>query len=184
MTEPTDLELHIEALKSQLDLRGIKYHHKAGLEKLKSLLEEADAEDLDADNAEVGQSPRAKHNADLAMQEEMRKKCLRLRRIMVTCNDPLKIKWRGEIIQGGNSVLGNVRKYIPFGNPNGWYVPEILITVMKEKVFRRENIKENDPMSGGLAPTYSITYLDDLTPQQLADLKHQQSLRNAGGYTN
>lgn len=172
--ELTSEELALEGLRAQLDARGIKYHHKAKAETLQDLLKAAHEKEAPTpeSNINVGDDERVRLQA-------LRSKALLMRRVMVTCNDPMKLKWCGEIFQGGNSAIGVVKKYVPFGNPNGWFVPEILLTVIKEKQFRRQNTKENDPMSGGLAPTYTVTYLDELSPKELADLKHRQALANA-----
>ena len=163
----------LEDLQNQCKLRGIKFHHKNTEDTLLELLRAAN----EKENPVV-----AKKKSEMTAVEKrqaMRNKCLKLKRVMITCNDPMKIKYRGEIFQAANASVAAIRKFCPFGNTNGWYMPQILLNVIDEKQFRRANTDERDPMSGGLTKAYNITYLDDLTPEEFGALRHQQALRKA-----
>lgn len=172
-----DIQSQMEDLRYQCELRGIKVHHKFSAEKLASLINEHD--NVSAATSQAIDSGRELTPAEKL--EKLRKDSMRLRRVMVTCNDPAKVAYRGEIFQAANSGMAIVRKFVPFGNTNGWFVPQILINVIEEKQFRRTNTNERDARSGGLVKAYNVTYLDDLTPQEFEMLKQQQEQRKLQG---
>ena len=166
-------ETRLEDLRNQCTLRGIKFHHRNNEEKLLELIAQQDAKDNPVPTKSPG------NMTSLEKLHAMRRKCLRLRRVMITCNDPMKLKYKGEIFQAANANVAAIRKYCPFGNTNGWYMPQLLLNVAEEKQFRRPNSDERNALSGGMAKMYNITYLDDLTVEQFNELKHQQELRKA-----
>jgi hypothetical protein len=115
---------------------------------------------------------------------EARKKALRLKRVIVTCRDPMKQSWEGEIISAGNDVIGDVKKYIPFDVDEGWHVPEIILNVLKTKkctVFVNKkgrdgtNVKVPKQINA-----YSVTELPPLTEEELKELARAQRARNLG----
>ena len=170
---PEDTETNdLEALRSQCKLLGIKYHHKHSAEKL--------AEMINEHHEKLNPKPKTSSKmTEGQIRAQKRKEALLLKRVMITCNDPMKIKYPGEIFQAANEIVGTVKKYCPFGNTNGWYMPKFLLNSIEERVFRRQNTDEHDPMSGGLAKAYNIVYLGDLSAKELEDLKQQQAMIKA-----
>lgn len=104
---------------------------------------------------------------------------LRLVRINVTCMNPLKKEWGGEIFTIGNNLIGTVSKYVPFDTVDGWHVPNIIYLMMKERQFQQFSAKKTKPGQPSsrvtkLVREFSIEILDPLTSQELQDLKQRQ----------
>jgi hypothetical protein len=104
----------------------------------------------------------------------------RLVRCIVTCMNPEKKKWQGEIISVGSAKLGTFKKFVAFNTPDGYHIPQIIFDMMKERkctVFvdsrdaRGQKIKK-----GKLIPEFSIEILPPLTPNELSDLARRQAL--------
>lgn len=197
--EETQAEL--ESLKARADLLGIKYHPKSGADKLRAKiqmhmenLEEADAEEAE----EVVEATAPKKNtirtksgkpasqrltpAQYKKHEfEVRKReASKLVRIRVTCMNPNKKGWEGEIISCGSAKLGTFKKYVPFNADNGWHVPQIIYQEMKDRKYttfinvkgpRGESVRR-----GKLVPEFSIEVLPPLTKNERAELMRQQAL--------
>ena len=117
------MEDELTTLKAKADVMGIKYHPNIGLETLKGKIE-----DHAAENVSVGEvTPVASKPAN-KNQASAKKEASRLVRVMVTCMNPMKNEWEGEIFSAGNSVVGTYKKYIPFGVE--WHVPTIILKMI------------------------------------------------------
>jgi len=101
-------------------------------------------------------------------------------RIRVTCMNPAKKEWEGEIIGAGNNLVGTVTKYIPFGNDEGWHVARILYNVIRDRVCQIF-VTTTDKKSGQKVRTskmikeFGIEVLDPLTEADIAELKARQA---------
>lgn len=111
---------------------------------------------------------------------EARKDALKLVRVNVSCMNPNKKHLEGDIFTVSNSVVGTVTKYIKFDTEDGWHIPNILLTVLREKQFQTFVVKKlengNKTNVGKLVKEYSIDVLDPLTPEQLEELARRQAL--------
>lgn len=58
---------------------------------------------------------------------------LKLIRCRVTCMDSAKKEWNGEIITVSNSVVGTVRKYVPYNSDAPYHLEQIIISALREK---------------------------------------------------
>ena len=112
-----------------------------------------------------------------------RKEATAQRRVVVTCNDPMKSASEGEIISVGNDVIGDIKKYIPFDVEEGWHVPQMILNVLETKectVFRKKRGKDGKSVSDTKQiKAYSIRYLDPLTEDELAELAREQAARQS-----
>jgi hypothetical protein len=105
---------------------------------------------------------------------------LRLVRINVTCMNPAKAEYDGEIITVGNGLIGTVSKYVPFGTVDGWHVPNIIYLMLKERQFQqfsaKKGLKPGQPSTRvtKLVREFAIEVLEPLTSQELAELKQRQ----------
>lgn len=105
-------------------------------------------------------------------------------RINVTCMDPLKKEWDGEIIGAGNNLVGTLTKYIPFGTDEGWHVPRIMYNVLRDRMCQIF-ITVTDPVTkqkvrrGKLIKAFAIDVLDPLTSEELAELAARQAATRA-----
>lgn len=105
-------------------------------------------------------------------------------RIRVTCMNPAKKEWEGEIIGAGNNLVGTLSKYVPFGAEDGWHVPRIMYNVLRDRqaqIF----ITVTDPISkqkvrkGKLIKEFAIEVLEPLTSDELAELAARQAATRA-----
>lgn len=182
---PSELDL----LKERAKQLGITHHPSIGLEKLR---EKVNAHLADkppetatayADTATMNQAPVAKEETELEKASRLRREASKLIRVIVTCRNPNKSEWEGEIFTTGNSYVGSIKKYVPFNNENGWHVPVMIYNMMKE---RKCQIFVNGKNGRGEAikipkeiPEFAIEVLDPLTPAELDELARQQAMSHS-----
>ena len=123
--------------------------------------------------------------------ETMGQKRLRLKRhanelirIRVTCMNPAKKEWEGEIIGAGNNLVGTVTKYIPFGIDEGWHVPRILYNVIRDRmaqIFITTTDKRSGQKvrTGKMIKEFAIEVLEPLTTDELQELAARQAATRA-----
>ena len=108
-------------------------------------------------------------------EDNARKKCGKLVRIIAHNNSPLKKEWQGEIITASND-LGTWRKYVQFDVE--WHVPQIILNVLKEKKYSHFYSKRTPEgiltRKVKLLPEYTIEILGPLTKEEVEALKKQQ----------
>jgi len=114
-----------------------------------------------------------------------RKEATKLIRVNITCKDPMKSSWEGEIISVGNDVVGDIKKYIHFDTDNGWHVPQMILNVMKNKectVFKQKRGPDGKHVSDTRQiKAYGIEYLEPLTDNEMDELARDQTARQAVG---
>ena len=105
----------LTSLKARATMLGLTFHPSIGLEKLREKVNAA-ATGTAVPDAPVVSAPAPVVVAETEGQKRVRMKqdALRLVRIKVACMNPAKSEWEGEIFTVGNSVIGSVKKYIPF----------------------------------------------------------------------
>lgn len=188
--DTTDLEVvdELTSLKARADQLGIQYHPSIGLEKLRAKVNEVITSSTpteDTTEPEVTEETVAEVPAtETAEQRRMRKRkeANKLVRIRVTCMNPAKKEWDGELITAGNGVVGSFTKFIPFNADEGYHVPQIILNQLKERqcqIF----VNDRDSMGntirkGKLIREFAIEILPQLTLQELKDLAQQQAMRN------
>ena len=186
----------LKSLKERADLVGMKYHHKVGAKKLKALLEaHMSGETLEAAEEAKKQAKAAKKAAKAAAKANepipetpnqralrLRKEAGRLVRIRVSCMNPNKKDYDGEIFAVSNSVVGTFKKFVPFNNDAGWHVPQIILNHLLEKecqIFHTVTINGRKVRKGKLIKELNVQIMDPLTIEELHDLQQQQAM--AGG---
>ena len=110
------------------------------------------------------------------------KKATKLIRCIVTCRDPLKNSWEGEIISVANDVIGEQKKYIPFNVDEGYHVPQIILNVLRDKkctVFVNKRVNGEQVKVGKEINAYGIELLDPLTEHELGVLAAEQQARRS-----
>lgn len=159
-----------QEIKNRLDLMGIKYHHNASLRTLKQLLADA-------------VQPAAKATPTVTSRQALAQDALRLIRCQITCMNPSKKDWVGETITSGNSIIGTVRKFIPFNceAAESYHIPKILVDVLKGRKYLQ--VREIKSRSGSTQDTYyvpefQIAELPPLTAEELEALATDQRLRS------
>ena len=182
MSNDTDeilVQDELATLKARADMLGISYHPSIGLEKLR--------EKVNA--AATGEKPEEKVSAPAAsetqnqLRSRLKREAMELVRIRLTCMNPAKAEWDGEIIAAGNSNIGTVTKFVPFNVEDGWHVPRIIYTQLVERqcqIFTTvTDSRGNKIRKGKLIKEFAIEVLPPLTPEELRDLAQRQAMAKA-----
>ena len=174
----------LSVLKARADLLGISYHPSIGVEKLRDKLNtaiEGETKETKNEGTGIGAPVESEAQKRLRLQAEATK----LVRIRVTCMNPAKKEWEGEIITVGNAGVGTLKKYIPFNADEGWHVPNIMYEALKERmcqVFVSTKTKNGVTMrQGKLIKEFAIEVLPPLTEEELKDLAQRQAMAKSIG---
>jgi len=172
---------------------GITYHPTIGVEKLSAKINaRLGTEDPVDDRAKIvpekipqvaAGKPLTEAEYAVIKRNQKRLKARSLVRVRVTCMNPNKTEWEGEIISVGSAKVGTHKKYVPFNLDEGYHIPYIIYQAMKERkctIFynvkgpRGEKIRK-----GKLVNEFNIELMDPLTPVQMKELAKQQAMTNA-----
>lgn len=196
----------LTALKERANSMGIQYHVNIGLEKLREKVnaalndeeEPTDVKQVPAPNVpaglKVGATPEEIIAGYLAAQDsnmtpgqkrnQAIKDANRLVRVRVTCMNPNKRDWEGEILTVSNAVVGTFKKFVPFNSVEGWHVPFIILQALKE---RQCQIFVNGTDGNGrkikraqLIAEFGIEILPALNETELKELGQRQLMATAG----
>jgi hypothetical protein len=114
-------EKTLDELKDIADGLGLKYHPTISAAKLADKIEEFASEPEEAPVAP----------AQKKTPKEIRQGATKLVRVRVTCMNPAKRDWDGEIFMVGNRHTGTLRKYVPYGVD--WHVPQMILDMIKAR---------------------------------------------------
>jgi hypothetical protein len=115
-------------------------------------------------------------------QRRLRKKreANELIRIRITCMNPAKKEWEGELFTAGNSVVGSFSKFVPFNIDEGWHVPRIIYNQIVQRqfqTFRNEKTKNGVTVRrSGLIREFAIEVLPQLSLDELQELAQRQAM--------
>lgn len=175
----------LAALKSRADLLGIQYHPSIGVEKLREKITAATSETKTfQETGTFEKLPESKVTVAESLNERRarkKKEANELIRIRVSCMNPAKKEWDGEIITAGNSVVGSFTKFIPFNADEGWHVPRIIYNQLIDRMCQIF-VTVKDPKTGQstrkgkLIKEFAIEVLPALTPQEIHDLAQRQAM--------
>lgn len=172
----------LTTLKARADLMGVRYHPSISLEKLRDKV----AGSLKGVAAEEGKVSPAVEPIAPAVESEgeqrfrLKREANELVRIRVTCMNPAKKEWEGEIFTAGNSLVGSFTKFVPFNNEEGWHVPRI---IYKQIIQRQCQIfvttvdaRNNKSRTGKLIKEFAVEVMPNLTPAELEALARRQAM--------
>ena len=171
---------NLEMLKELATEKGIEYHHKIGEAKLQAKITAFDTSiahaQLRLDEAEAStRTPDVPVFKPLTTKEKimMRKKIAsQLIRVNITCMNPAKKGWKGDIFSVGSAQLGTYKKFVPFNSD--YHIPRIIYNEMKLSkcsFFREVKAANGNPITVcDQKPEYNIATLDPLTVLELKDL--------------
>ena len=186
LQETNDIELvqdELTVLKARADKMGISYHPSIGVdklkEKIKAALSDEPVEAVEDEVAETVTEVKVKKKS----KGELKKEASKLVRIRVTCMNPNKKEWEGEIFTVSNAVVGTFKKYVPFNTEEGYHVPHIIYEQLKERkcqIFQTvRDSRGNKSRKGKLINEFSIEMLPPLTPAELQELARKQAMANS-----
>lgn len=174
--EPVQDEL--EVLKARADRLGISYHPSIKVEKLREKIEK----EMSGEVPEKAAPTKVVKEEETEAQLNSRKRleATELIRIRVTCMNPQKKDWDGEIFTTGNAVVGTIKKYVPFNADEGWHVPRMIYQQMLERqcqvfytVTNRNGVKTR---AGKLIREFNIEVLPPLTVEELKEIAQRQAM--------
>ena len=176
----------LQALKQKATLMGITFSNNIGEDALAKKIEEklagnapvaqtSELNPLDGDVA--GSKPKAK----MTLRQRQIAEQMALIRVRITCMNPQKKDLQGEIYTVANEFIGNVRKFIPYGEASegGYHIPKCLLTMLQEKKFLQITTVR-DKRTGTTRPVtkevreFAIEILPPLTQEELRELATAQ----------
>lgn len=174
----------LAALKARADLLNVSYHPSIGLEKLREKVNAAIAAEGGAAAEEITSAPMESVNpvneSPEARRARKKREANELVRIRVTCMNPAKKEWDGEIITAGNSLVGSFTKFIPFNAEEGWHVPRIIYNQLVQRQCQifvtTKDSRGNQIRKGKLIKEFAIEVLPQLTMDELKDLAQRQAM--------
>lgn len=173
----------LTALKQRADLLGIAYHPAIGLEKLRAKVNAAVTEEGPSDDEEdlaPAVPVEVPKETEAAKRLRLRNEAAALIRIRLTCMNPNKKEWDGEIITAGNAAVGTFKKYIPFNAEEGWHVPAIIYKQLVQRECQifvtKADGQGNKSRVGKMIREFAIEVLPQLTKDELDELARRQAM--------
>ena len=172
----------LDALKARANLLGVKFHPSISLEKLREKVNAAVTSEGEAEEA-PNTPPETKEETIGEKRKRLKTEALKLIRIRLTCLNPAKKEWEGEIITVGNSLIGSVKKFVPFNADDGWHVPHVIYQQLKERqcqiFYTATDARGNKVRKGKLIKEFAIEVLPPLTKEELDELARRQAMAKA-----
>lgn len=176
----------LNALKARATLLGIQFHPSIGAEKLREKISAAMA-DVPATSATpdpistvTPTAPVAAVETEAQRRKRKKEEASRLIRIRLTCMNPAKKDWDGEIFTIGNDLVGTLKKYVPFTAEDGWHVPYMMYQHLKDRMCQVfTTVKTQNGVSirkGKLIKEFAIEELPPLTQKELHELAQRQAM--------
>jgi hypothetical protein len=181
--QPSEKQLLLERAK----LMGLAVSNNSSVETLRAKIAEkmegkSDAPATDTDIQKA--NPLAGIDAPVkrkTLRQHLHDEEMKLVRVRITCMDPKKASLPGELLTVANEHLGNVKKFIPYGEATegGYHIPNILYKTLEARRFL--NIRTlKDKRTGATrvestwAKEFAIEVLPPLTQEELNRLKTAQ----------
>ena len=174
----------LDALKARANLLGVKFHPSISLEKLREKVNAAVTSDGAATSEEEAKDPAEPKQETIGeKRKRLKTEALKLVRIRLTCLNPAKKEWEGEIITVGNSLIGSVKKFVPFNADDGWHVPHVIYQQLKERqcqvFYTATDARGNKVRKDKLIKEFAIEVLPPLTKEELDELARRQAMAKA-----
>ena len=187
--QPTESSDELETLKARADMMGIKYHPATGVDKLKRKIEmKLEGNSSEDDKEETVKSVSNNESVPFITHQEFMEQTIQSRKIeanrlvrcRITCMNPNKKEWEGEIISVGSAKLGTFKKYVKFNTEDGYHIPKIIYDYLKEKkcsLFYTAKDHLGQPIRKSKSINeFNIEVLPPLTPKELKDLAQRQAM--------
>lgn len=196
-------EDELTTLKKRATTLGIQFHPAIGLDKLREkvaikLRGTTEEEVLEKMNTQIGSVATDSHK-EYSLEELLKgyiesqnnlteaqsknaaiKEANKLVRIRLTCMNPTKRDFPGEIITVSNSVVGTLKKFIPFNSSEGYHVPAMMLQALKERQCQiwvnGKDVRGTQTKKAVLVPEFAIEILPNLTEAELKDLAQRQAI--------
>jgi len=179
-------------LKQRADQMGITYHPAIGVaklrEKVNNMLNDVKPPEDSDEGPETKSSKTVSPSMSAADKERMyhtrlRNEANKLVRVRITCMNPNKKNWPGEILSVSNDVIGTIKKFVPFNSEEGYHVPAVLLDLLKARQYQHfaQITKPNGQKIAvsKLLPEFAIEVMTPLTSTELVELKQRQALNHS-----
>lgn len=191
-TPENDAPSELDMLKARATALGVQFSPNIGLETLRNRVNDringAPLEpetDPAPDEAmqQAASRPMTALEQEIQLRQEMRDEHLRLIRVRIANMNPAKKEHHGEIFTVSNRFLGDVKKFIPYGeaSDNGYHIPHCIYLQLKERQFLQLKKIKHPTFPGQfiyqkrMVPEFNIEVLPPLTQTELAQLANQQA---------
>ncbi len=175
----------LTALKERATTLGITFHPNIGVYKLREKVAAAiEGKPAVPDVPEVTAPTEVVAEVETKAQRaaRLRKDANQLVRIRVTCMDPAKKEWLGAMYSVSNSLVGTIKKYVPFNNDEGWHVPQMLLNHLRERTCQifvsKTNPDGSKSRTGKIIKELAIEVMPALTAVELQELAQRQAMAN------
>jgi len=179
-------EMELKLLKERADQMKLSYHPSIGVATLRAKIAAVLNNEVAPKEEVVPVEAKAKPmvESDLDKKARLRAESHKLVRVIVNCMNPSKQNWEGEFFTVANSVVGTVRKYVPFNLEAGFHIPHIIYEQLLERkcqVFYTSTDSRNrmKTRKGKLINEFNVVVLPQLTPEELKELALQQAANNS-----
>lgn len=188
LTEAEELKL----LKERAKLMGLAFSNNISIETLKAKIEEKmnggkTEDDKSADAKAPQANPLAGQSTapvkTKSLRQHLRDEEMKLIRVRITNMDPKKADLRGEVLCVANEYLGNVKKFIPYGEAtdNGYHIEHCLYKTLRDREYLQIREVKGDKSNGNTpriekrwVREFAIEVLPPLTAKELEELKIAQ----------
>ena len=163
-----------DSLKALADQQGLTYKDNIPTDRLRALVYGA-TDEVDEPVAVVEESL-----ADKRLR--IRNAALKLIRVNITCMNPAKAAYTGELFTIGNSIIPTITKMVPFGTPEGYHIPQILLDHIRGKEFQTFIPKKGkngiDTVTSKCIREYAVEILPSLTPTEIQEIAKLQAMKS------
>ena len=172
----------LENLKIRAEKLGVKFHPSISADKLREKIKAAQTEGEGSvgEQNEVKTSTGTDEESSAAKKVRLKREGLKLVRVRITCMNPTKKEWEGEIFTVSNNAVGTVKRYVPYNAEDGWHIEQILLNQLRERqcqIFTTDkDSRGNKIRKGKLIREFAIEVLDPLTEEELHDLAQRQAM--------
>lgn len=158
-----ETETKIVKLKRQAKEIGVQHSPNIGPEKLEAKIK-----------LRLAELSQEEQNAPQTREHKI-KEATKLKRVIVTClnNSKTQSERQGEIFMVSNSVIGTIKKFVPYGHP--FHVEAALLNVIRDRKFQQRTGRGKTEYIEVLE--FAVQELPDLTPKEAEELKKVQALR-------
>ena len=138
-----------------------------------------------AEKADEPEAPANPQTTRMAKRNEQYAEHMKLVRVNITPMAPHEKQLQGNFHSAGNSVVGEVTRYVPYNVD--WHIEAILLNSLKEKQYRYKR-EYKDPTTrrtvyeNRFGRTFGIVELDSLTEQELRDHERAMKAREYGDH--
>lgn len=190
-------EMTSKQISDELSTHGVTMHFNSKREKLEEALNAVKRDDV------INAAPAIKSNTISITEDELvandfkvngvelegmrNLHAMKLIRVIVRSNDPLKRESAGEIFTVGNKTINggkSVKKYIPYNNEDGWHIPNILYDHLKAaetQIFAKVTRNGQDFMEPKNIKAFNIEVLPPLTEEERQTLEVKQKATGSVG---